>query len=418
MSTGRQNLANQGRGPDALWFDEEGDIHDFKGWARSHNYIPETFDIQPNQVNYTYGNIVTFEIDKRGDAMGRNELFVTRGAVTNSDVGSTNSFVDFEGYASIQVVRYYYSNKLFFEQWGEDLMVKWYQRSPQERTSIAAGQYGGRTEIERQLNTAAQYTWSMDLEIPWEEMSKHIPMIALPNKIRVDVQFNPLSKCLKTSSTVLTPLVAISNMFLRVHMHHFEHQKRGKRFSETNTGNGVATKMLTREYHQRQLLSPLTKTQTYRIRNIKNSVTEFTFFVRAQSDVDTQATLNPWNFIRPSRFWFQDNGQQVTNKIEIKDSTDGSTAAAWGLNFYRQRIHPVGVVAPNLPTMTFLEEELTEASENDAHGSRYFAKYNNPELVVEFDTAIQPTVNCYIDMYADVHNLVIYQKGDIRRYLL
>lgn len=427
MSTGRSNLNVNERGVDVNWFRGGKDIHEYEQWHRTYNFIPERFDITTYTTAIAYGSTFSFEVDKRGDHWGKTELVLTRPAVT---VATNPRFNDWEGYSSIDIVRFWYSNKNFLEIRGEQLyreVMK--EKHDKTRSAMAQMQYGFLSDADRRTQANTQTTWVADLMVPWEHLNKRIPMIALPNKIKVDVTLKPLTNCCYVQSG--TPTCVPTSATLRVYMNHLTQAKRDHLFNHVNSGNGVAVKITTPEFHLRESVSAVANStyskQRIKIRNIKNAVYKMDVVLRNQTDVDNTAgnTLNLWNFnpintgTNPhlSRFWFEDNGNQITNKIEVQDSTTGTSAAAYGVVLDQIRMHPDGVLGLQVPSICFPEPEFVEHSRDGCFGSRNFSKYNNPEFVFEFDLGNNNTPQ-YLDLWADVHNLLIYQRGDLRRYLI
>jgi hypothetical protein len=125
-----------------------------------------------------------------------------------------------------------------------------------------------------------------------------------------------------------------------------------------------------------------------------------------------------WNFLSADRFWLNDNGSQITNKIEWNETAFNQ----FGIYYDHVKMWPKAQPGNNIGALAFCENELVEASDDDCFGSRTIGKYNNPEIIAEFDsgsaasTAISGAA--YWDIWADVHNLLIYQAGDLRKYLL
>ena len=183
----------------------------------------------------------------------------------------------------------------------------------------------------------------------------------------------------------------------------------------------MGIKTVTSEYHLREALAQQSSTasrSTIRLRNIKNSVIALHHIIRLVSNVDTTATLDLWNFLAADRFWLNDNGSQITNKIEWNEAAFNQ----WGIYADNVKMYPKMQPGYNIGSMAFCERELVESSDDDCFGSRTIGKYNNPEDIVEFDqastAAAAVTGAAYLDIWADVHNLLIYQAGDLRKYLL
>lgn len=425
MSTGRQNLGQQGLGPDAVFFADvdtngeyvtEDPTTSYEPWFRGHNHVEEVFDITSNNTSFAYGpQPIVFEIDKRGDQMGKVQLQYQRSAVTTTDATHFACFPDFEGYACLEKVRWIYGNKDFHEAQGEELYRKMTESTiASKRISEGKLQNGNLTELQRRVIAQSASNVCLDLQVPWDDMHKKIPSMALPNKIRVEVTMKPLSRCLKTNIT--TPACTITTMKLRCHFTHLTAGHQVEKYREINSGEGVAIKTLTSEYHWRETVANDTTLQRIKIRNIKNCVSQLSFTIRKQSEIDTASTYDPWNFIRPARWYLTDNGQRITDIMEMNDSTDGSSPAEYRLWSQEQEMHPTGINGLYIGKMAFCPHELVERNSDHAYGGRTFSGYNNLELVFQFDSA--PGAVCYMDIWGDIHNLLVYQKGDIRKFLV
>jgi hypothetical protein len=408
--TGRSNLRVNGRGADVNWFKGGENIFSYRQWFRTMNSVNERFDLSTTSSSTpTYGEKVTFEADKRGDQLGKMELIFSRAALVG---GATPSFNDWEGYSTIDRVEYIYNNKLVYRSYGDQMHKELVQKkSQEERDAMGEAQFGGKTLAERITNGTISYIWYCDLMVPWDHIRKQIPMIALPNKLTVDVYFKKLSECARGSPTSCT----INSVKLRAHYIHIPQVMRSNLFNQVNsTVNGVAIKIATEEHQLKDpIASGFSGEHRIRLRNIKNAVFVTDLLLRPQAAVDSSATLDLWDFRLCDRFWFEDNGTRITVKTEMNDT---ATAPKYGLYSDNIRMHPLGEVGQNIHSFAFCEKELVEKSEDDCWGSRNFSRYNNPEIVLEFDSAT--SVAQYVDIWADIHNLLIFQKGDFRRYLL
>lgn len=68
---------------------------------------------------------------------------------------------------------------MFHEVYGEELMYETLQeKSMEERWAIAQLQAGGLTDPQRVTLAATTNTVVTELEVPWNAIHKHIPMIA------------------------------------------------------------------------------------------------------------------------------------------------------------------------------------------------------------------------------------------------
>jgi hypothetical protein len=413
---GRAQLSVQGFGPDALWYQSPQNMFEYRPYFCSKVYIPEDFDITPtdSQSSKAMSNTTEctwkFEIDKRADLLGGIELIQPRTAVT---VATTPAFDDFEGYATIQQIEFKYNNKTFHRIWGETMYNQLQQEAtPQERDAEAAAQFGYKTDIQRQNNAQSPYCWTARLRVPWEAQHAKIPMCAMPNKITVEVTYNSPAKCCKVASGSCT--VTYNQPTLRTHWYHVPQADRKMYYDMVNDpqGQGVAIKITDYEFHRRESIANSSGRQRVKLANIKNSITKLNIMLRTQSDLDTQTTLDLWDYQTCSRMWIEEAGTRITDVIRWADSTNGTTAPNYMLYNVNNKLHPDGVTGFNVGIIPFVHPRSAMANKYDCMGSRYFNKYTNPELVIENDSA--PGATQYLDVYAERHQLLLYAIGEIR----
>lgn len=291
-------------------------------------------------------------------------------------------------------------------------------RTENERTAAAALSYGKMTDSQRLAQAGQTTTWTLDLQVAWEHVQKHIPMITLPNKIQVIVYLKTLDKCVKVD-TAGTLTCTISNPILRIQGVHVSQNDRLKIMQLANTDNGYAVKSFTYEYHMREPLAASSTATQYRIKltNIKNLSVKLDIAVRPQAAVDNTGgtALDLWTFARPQRFWIEDGGNQVTPKIPFNDTT-GTKPNGWGPYSYNVRGHPDGEVGLPIGTIFFCHPEFFKGAFDDCVGGRALYRFNNPELILEWDTA--PNVAYYVDIWSFMYQYIpIIQKGDLRKWL-
>jgi len=422
------------------------------------NYIPESFDVSTISSLSTspYGaSPLVFELDKRGDLLGKIELIITRSKITAAS--GTSTINDFEGYSSIDNVRFYYSNKMFHEVYGERLIKRLFkEKSPQIRENAAKLQFGFLSDVERgcpngaiagaggtancvlpaafnlgnnnSTNALTTITWTADLMVPWENINKRIPMVVMPNKIRVEVQLKPLSKfCRSSSGSDTFTTAALSQAALRCYYTHHPQEQRTDLYNHVNTERGVVLKTATDEYHMRESVAGAASgAYTFRLKtkNLKNATIAIEPVLRMQQNVDNSAAqfLDLWNWQIPARFWMEDSGSQIVVKQETNDGNTAGLPIDYNQRIVNGRCWPNGIQGLNLPILPFVEPQFVEPSENDCFGSRNMSKYNNPEFIIQWDAGTPATVNSdrsmYLDLWARIHNALIYHRGDIRKFLL
>jgi len=439
---GRSNLGVNGRGPDVNFFPLNYDVQNYpykyREWGRTENHIPEHYDILAQNFNPNttgYGGAIDFYLDKRGDIVRKLELVIQRNPVTG--VTQPAFFNDFEAFSSIDKIEFYYSNKIFHTIYGEELMLNYLERCPEsERTIIAHSQAGLMTNEERALNAQRGFTWICDLKVPFEQLWTAMPMIAMPNQILVHLTLKPLSACMNYAGG--TPACSLVRAVLRSHYVHVPQWRRIWLFNTVNTDKGVALKYGANELQRREIVPVGTNGKwTLLLRNIKNAVYVLRVALRYTPQVDNPGgnLLNLWNFQGGTRTYVEDSGSPVTIRFEwnTPQKADGnyqygSTDVFRQYNIWQDqsRCYPHGVVGTMIALIPMTDDQFVQPSEWDCYGSRQFLKYNNPQLAIDFEPpatlAAGSTWNgtpypIYCDVWARIHNLLIYQKGDIRKYL-
>lgn len=420
-SKGRSNLNVNERGVDINWYRDAEHMFDYLDWKRTTNYIPERFDIPTYTVTPAYGSPCYIEFDKRGDLLGKVELVVTRSAVSWASAAPTTYFFsDFEGFSSIDYVRWWYANKIVHEDHGERMMIRTLKEADSdERDVIAQQQYGFLSDTDRQTQAQSKTTWVVDLIVPWDDIKKQLPILTFPNKVKLEIGFKALKGAFYYSGD--TPTVTINTVNARSYYIHLPQYIKQDLWNHIYSRDGVSVKTITSEYHLREAVAASSSTTTYKvaIKNIKNAVVNMTAVIRKQTEVDNTAgnTLDLWNFRSPSRVYLEDSGSEITVRYECADSTDGSTPADY--NYWKDNwmMHPKGIQGYFLPEIPFCQHHFVESSRHDCYGSRNFSKYNNPYFTMVFDGG-NGNIAEYCDLWADIHNLMIWHKGDWRKYLV
>lgn len=414
---GRSNLVVNERGPDVNWFAGGQSLFKHRQWYRSKNHVEEKFDLTPEQSTLAYANTHVFEVDKRGDVLFDCELIKTRGALTQTG-GTYKRFSDYEAYRDIKEIRVIYNNKIAHRDTGDRLLrYAMEELSQEDRDAAAALALGEKTVAERNTLSASAATTVVKLRFPWRKFFKGLAMIALPNKVRIEVEFDSLANICEYDGT--SPTCSITALKLRCHFVHLKQEDRTALYQQVNMGKGIIFKGSSVEFHNRETVGSGAEegaayTQRLRLRNIRNAVYELTGIIRLKSSVDTATTRNLSLQEFPSRWRLEDNGTAVTDTIEFDDSTAGHNFGEYHDN---QIAHPNHKKGLKYLKMFFCPKQYVEKSEDDCYGSRNMSKYNNPEIVIEWDS-YPDAAERYLDLEAQIHNLWIQQKGDFRRYLL
>lgn len=413
---GRSNLVVNERGPDVNWFGGGQDIYANRQWYRTKNTIEEQFDMDVVSNGYAYGQTHVFELDKRGDKLHEIDLVVNRGALSVSG-GSGNTysrFQDWEGYRNIKEIRVIYSNKTFCKLYGEKQLREVLEETPAPlRNTLAAEALGQKTVAERNaLAAASNIVTIVKLRVPWRKISKGLAMIALPNKLRIEVELAALTDICQYDGTGVTPACTVNSVKLRTHYVHMKQEDRTALFQKV-MAKGIYNKICTGEYHWKEIVAANQTKFPLRLRNIRNASYRIVGHMVAQSSIDSASSRDFSAYILPARIYMTDNGTAVTDTVECNDATNN-----FNYNLLNKRIaHPNHKSGLNTFELYFCPKQFVEKSEDDCYGSRNISKYNNPEFVLEWD-ATSPSVASYLYLTSDIHNIQIEQKGDFRVYLM
>jgi len=417
--TGRVNAADPGMGTAHLFAPEK--------WKVSENYVTELIDYNSTNQNYSYNQVETiFEIDKRSSLIGRIELFYTRSAVTGLSGGSYIHFEPWEAYASIDRIVIEYMNKDVYTVRGEELfwdMIR--NRDPQYIHLQQKNQGADRNFLQMIEDSRSPKQLVVDLQLPFEKLKKMLPVVGLPNKMRIKVTFKNLKHCIRTDHNVGSPVCSITEMFLRVHAVHLPERKTQEFFGLVKN-TGYSSKISTKEFHLREIFTasnPAAGEQTWTLflKNLKNYTYEIFIIIRPVDAVEpaqASANLDLWRVLLPDKFWLEDGRSETTNKFETSDYK------GYGMTTLNHLAHPKLPVGFRLPAFYFTVNtpwtNTTEQNIDHSYGGRAMNRYNNASLKLWFapNAALTNGAQYYVDVWACIHNNLLISKGDLRRYLL
>lgn len=411
-SAGRSNLSKNNRGISQNFFGSNDPMTE-KDWIRSVNSVRETFDITPQVATYTRGGFTTFKIDKKGDRLGRIRLFFSRAAVTN---GYSE---DWEGYQTISKIVFNYGNKNYWEYTGEELLNKIRLGdtvSPDYRENMAVLAHGMMTVDQRKAEALASADFGIDLLGFWDRFDDMIRMVALPQEIEVQVYWQPLNLHMVQINGAATTGGAISNGYLRCDFHHLPNDKRQQIFNEVHAAP-LSTKVSYLESHKRELIPANASTNTITIKiplkNIKNDHYVLFACMRPVTAVDN-ATGTTLSLINQSTFsnlqyWLEDSGQQITN-VYTQDPQQEFTDK---IECFPDMLQADGQnwMVINLA----MDPRFVKRSDRDCFGSRCIMKYNNPTWAMSFTGPV--AADTYLDIFGKFHQIIIQNKGEIRKFL-
>ncbi len=425
QSNASYNIGISERGNDVNW---QGAAEPFRyrDFLKSKNYFIEKYRLQANAGNFQYGGSpIVFEIDKRGVTVGRTRLLWDRGpllvngaVVTDANGANVCQFVDYEGYFSIQEVVFMYDQQVFHNMpnnfCGDQLyMAAMTTDTPKQRQTEATIVNGQTTLAERQaLASAARVSICTDLRVPWADSERRLVLAPLPKVIRLEVTLQPLKKCVYNPTNASTLSCDILNVpQLEIEVLQYKDADKQAKIDLTMTKTGIYSKITSHQVHLREVVPAQTGSGTVirklQLANFTESQYEMIAWLRRQCDVDDPTRLNPTHYVRPIRFWIEDNGTRITDITEMSPNNVLDDVA---------RMHPTAKL--NLPWMfwCWCPQELVEASDKDCNGSRPMGKYNKPTLCIELDIA-DLAVPLYLDVISKVHNVFLQVQGDVRRWL-
>jgi len=437
---GRQNLIVNERGVDVHWYANglvrHGELK--SGWATTQNYVEEFFDFTPTSGVNGYGQTTVFELDKRGDKwVGTPYLIWTRSAGAAADVANGACFVDYEGFHSIAKIRWIYNNKEIYSETGEKMFRDCMSlRHSEHLARVEELTLGNISLAERQIAFAEQKTLILPLYVPWDTLQFCVTAIGLPNKVRIEVDFQNYNKCVRlppgSTATLGATAPLLSNLIYRQNFVHFKEETRNNAFLRTKQPDPIVHKTVQIEGQYQEIISSGTNQFVLPLRNIKNNTFSMRIMLRSVADLTNSNQLEYVNYLLPWSVYLQDQGTPITN-----------TYYPWKLNGIENMgtMHPAS--QPLIPwvELNFCDFEWVEASITGCYGGRTIGKYNNPELVVTFNPGVTSIAkwdsfpyfpnlmainssgtgtpfDIQMDVEGQIHQALLQHEGDFRRYLL
>ena len=410
-------------------------------WSKQVNQVPEFTEYTLGTGTPAFGEADNyFDLDKRSTYIGRLELHYQRGAITGITGSTYARFHDWEGYSSIDRIVIEYMNKEVLTFRGTELQLYALTAKDQEwRTREAHMQHGHLTEQERNvLGTGAEATatgvWTVvDLNMPFAQARKEIPIYTLPNKIRIHVYFKNLINCIQSDGSG-TPACTINTMVLRAHMDHLPTSVQVQLNNQIMT-SGYAIHVKTAEYHLNESYTATDptvgdQTWTLNIRNIKNYCYAIIIMIRPQTSVQPAALSNALdlqNYILPSSWWLEDGGSAITKTFEGEGTTSNPSQGRneWGVNVNATLAYPSLPVGTKLAIIPFTHNDWNCStildSDNHSYGGRYMIRYNNLQLKLLFSRGhdqITSGTQYLVNVYGLIHNAMFFIRGDFRKFLL
>lgn len=474
-STGREQLNKNAGGTSSAFVDNSSGIDLFQhknNWSKAKNYVEEEITFSSNGTTHTRGSSSVIEIDKRADLMGAMFLVFKRAAYA----GTANRFsvCDWEAPYQIKEIVFSYANKVFWRQDGEKLVFDIFEGDNTIKRKHKAKQMGGDLLPRERLESAKlDQKFTVNLEVPWKKLDKMLPVMALPNKIRVEVFWRPLVEVVLCSSANLFPIATsvtatlptagtITDLELKCRCFHLPEQHRNGLFTQL-LNQPLKIKFLAYQRHPREALTAPSSTNAIRLTNFTTDSIMIKSYIRQQENVTDGGYNNPFKTL-PFVCALRDNGIFVTNYFNSNTYNNNiNTSATYPdgnmLSYqssdvlskhYREvkqnpsveldLVHPV----TKIPLVV---DEYYLHSEDNAFGSRNLSLYNALELYIdptaqiaisganvkavgnEFDIIAAKQIwgpfglhtatssSFYVDIWSIFHNVLIIGQGDIKSWL-
>ena len=446
MSTGRTNLGKVGyTGASAYFHNAHRDLFAPRQWSAIAAHIAEWFDISSDQTSHSRGSQTVFQIDRRADRLGDISLYWTRAALAQTTGADTQAyFADWEGCHSIDNVQFLYNSKVVFRITGEQIyedMIN--ELEPNERAAWGILSLGDKSVQDRQdLAYAEQTVWA-NLRVPWRKIDKFLPKYGIPNKLRVEVNWQTKARVLHEPRSGDNTGGGISSPTLRCEFQHIGERHRDKVFDDVHSNKGYMIKFRDTESHLREAVTTTASSATgnnrtfsLRLTNLRNACYVLSAKLRYQHSVDNTTLLDPSQELPIVSMTMKDNGTDITKPaVGLPCASFESTTS---YNLYKENIEAYPDAQPGrpIPRFFFCPPRFTMDSENNCYGSRDFYKYNNPTLDIVYQEDLHfhdpypvpvqtPAASLpstpypmYVDVVSYIHNILIVHKGDVRKYLL
>jgi hypothetical protein len=372
-------------------------------WTTVRGYHQEWRDFSPANV-ISDGGTLNFKVNKAGDLLDTMELILT---YTVAAGGAVIFRPPPEGgHGLIQQLQITYNTNNIKQHDGDYLNARFeLETNEWERDGLDELLLMDKTNAER---TAIAGTGSVTFVIKagahWEGYThKHLNMSSLPHNLNVDWTLRQVIQNWQWDG-VGAPTITLSAAFLRCWFTHVERVERAGLVKMTLREGGVLQKIIDNEEVRNVTVAAATTTTRIPLSNIKNPATHLIFTIRRTQDLVTTAlsTKARNNFQTCSTYTLQENGRDLLPTISHR-------YGLFHLNtkYFNGR---KGVPIYMLPLSAVPSDKL------HGLGDLNFSQMNNPELVITWaapDFGAGVPVESRIDVYADVHNLLHMEKGDL-----
>jgi hypothetical protein len=378
------------------------DHFQYMSYSKSEPYYEEETIYTPlNNTQVVAGGKIDFDLERRNTFMrGATELRFNVSPVTNNG-GLVFRFDDFAGLTIIDRIEWVYNNKRIWQETPERMKFKLATRfNASQRTPIINGLGGNLTDLERRALATVNQNFVIPVWTPWRKFKKQLPMIGVPNKIRMSVFMKPFAQVGFSSVAPFNHTWTYSGVTLRTEGNDVDEKK--KNYHWDSSKSGLVIKTVDFEEHRREIIPTGTSQFRLKIRNIKNDCFNMYFTLRNVAEVDDATQRNVWNYLNCLSFQVVDGNQPMTDVMTTRDFV----LTQWN------EIYPDAESDQGYHVIPWCPRAFVRLSDDDCYGSRAFVHYNNPELVINFAAPTAQPIYC--DLVGEIHNQLIFKLGDIR----
>lgn len=374
-----------------------------QSWSRVRGYHQEWRDFSPANV-ITDGGTINWKVNKAGDMLDTSEIILT---YTLAFGGAVVLRPPVEGgHGMIQNLLINYNTNNLKQHDGDYLNARFeLETNEWDRDGWDELLLLDKTIAERDaLAAALTITFIIRCGAHWEGYShKNLCMSALPHNILFDVTLRPAIQVFQWDG-VGAPVITLASAFLRCWFTHVERVERAGLVKMTLQEGGILQKVIDNEEVRNITVAAAVTTTRIPLSNIKNPATHLIFTIRRTSDLVTTASTTKArnNFQTCSSFTLQENGRDLLPTITHR-------YGLFHINtkyFNGRKAIPIYMI----PLCSVPSDKL------HGMGDINFSQMNNPELVINWsapDFGAGVPVESRIDVYAEVHNLLHHEKGDL-----
>jgi hypothetical protein len=372
-------------------------------WTRTRGYHQEWRDFTPSNV-ISDGGTINWKVNKAGDLLDTMEIILQYTVVAG---GATVLRPPPEGgHGMLQQLQINYNTNNIKQHDGDYLNARFeLETNEWDRDGKSELLLIDKTIAERDAIAATgTVVFVIKAGAHWEDYThKHLNMSALPHNLNVDATLRQAIQVWQWNNTGV-PVITLASAFLRCWFTHVERVERAGLVKMTLKEGGVLQKIIDNEEVRNVTIASGVTTTRIPLSNIKNPATHLIFTIRPTAGLVT--TFSPTkqrnNFQTCSSFTLQENGRDLLPTITHR-------YGLFHLNtkYFNGR---KGVPIYMLPLCAVPSDKL------HGLGDLNFSQMNNPELVINWaapDFGAGVPAESRVDVYAEVHNLLHMEKGDL-----